>query len=264
MNLGQILDIVNFITNKEQSGNTFSPVQYNTMLPVADKELYDYYLGKVEEYQIPIRQARVSFESTQRITESLRPFKKVNPCLLVGSDGVAILPSDYQQISYFGNFVYSVNGCETTVTPVSVNVLTSEQFIKMKGSMAYTPTQEYPIVDFQNTFCRFAPVNLQSVEICYYIKPITPVYDYYIDANGDNIYLPQGTTHRLLVGEEYPRTGQTYVVGVNTDITGQSVELLWNDIDQLKIVRRLLGFIGINLSDQMVENYAAMKIERGS
>ena len=93
------------------------------------------------------------------------------------------------------------------------------------------------------------PNNITSAEFTYLRKPLTPVYDYYIDANANEVYLLTGTSHTLTT-DETGSAGQT-----SGTVTSLTVELDWDELFHVVFCNEVLSRVGINLKDGMVEQY---------
>lgn len=94
-----------------------------------------------------------------------------------------------------------------------------------------------------------------NTTILYYMKyPDTPVYDYYIDVNGQYQYLAVGEVHKWTTGE-IDSSGVTRTTG-DPDYTSTTVELEWKDQDKLKISSKILRYMGIHLDEGEVLQYA--------
>jgi len=223
MNLQEILDFINYVSNKEQSGKTFSPNQFNTLLPIVSTELF--------------KQKYKHFEDTQEITDDLSAFKVwmgkdgVMP-LEIDSNGYALLPTDYfHYSSILYKQVTSNPDCSISIKNRPVDILTDAQWDSRLSCPITQPSLKYPIANFQNNFIRFAPKNIGFVDFVYLKEPIIPVYAYTIDSLTDAVvYDP-----------------------IN------SVQLDWGDDSHIEICNLLLVKIGINLKEANLFQYATMK-----
>ena len=235
MNLGEIYKLINFITSKEQSGNTFSPLEFNSTIKYIVQLLYN------EEID--------HFAETGSIGDILSPYMVemggMNAPLSVDVNGIAVTPQDYQdKISMF----YKDNFDNRPVIMLDDKSV----FDNLLSGTLKKPTHKHPTCVFLNAYIKFAPIDLQFVDFTYFKKVETPVFDYYFDSNGEFIYLPQGMSYTLKAGEEGSQ-GQT--TGV---VKSLSIELLMPDKIHVKIVSKLLSVIGINLSNADIVNYSEL------
>jgi len=263
MNLGQILRIINYIANKEQSGNTLTQGELNDILPKSNLELFKKKIGLPEEYKVSVPTSRIAYEVTQRLTGDVQPFKTLmgdtTTPLMVDANGYAVIPSDYYYVSYIGyNLVTNTASCGVGIEEEDVDILTDAQWRARLSNSITAPTKKHPIANFGNGTIRFRPRDLQRVEFAYLRYPTTPYYDYYIDAYDEYIFLPADSTHTLLEGQE-GSAGQP----VGTTVTSLTVELEWDDVCKLEIINFILDDIGINLREGQLEQYAQVEQVQG-
>jgi hypothetical protein len=102
----------------------------------------------------------------------------------------------------------------------------------------------------------------KTTSILYYMKyPTTPVYDYYIDVNGNYQYLAEGATHVWTTGEKDSQ-GNTKTTG-DPNYSSLTIECEWKDQDKLAITSKILRYMGIHLDEGEVLQYAQeMKTEQ--
>jgi hypothetical protein len=258
-----ILDYCNFVANKEQSGNTLTPVEFNKVLQVCNLKYFKKKVGLPEEYQPGMPLPRQQFEITQSNSDSLSPFKKfmgqndTDP-LYIDSAGYATLPSDYYYHSSC-SYIEAINkpDCTPELKPRIVEVVTDAQWDVIMSSPIRPPSKKYPIMNYQSGFIRFAPVDLKQVSFIYLRYPTTPCYDYYIDAYGGYIYLQEGQKYTLQTGEQ-GSSGQT-----SGTVTSLSRELEWNEIGKIDIANLVLQHIGINLREGQLFQYSEKVLKEG-
>lgn len=155
-------------------------------------------------------------------------------------------------LSDSGNCDYSINFElyeDDGELPV-IDVVTDEEWITRRYDELTKPTAEYPICMIADGNIYVAPKAVNNIFLYYLRQPTDPFFDYYIDANLNIVPMAVGTSHTLGAGEEY-RDGTT--TGAKTSTT---VELEWEDIDQIKILHRLLAKLGVSMDEQLVAQYA--------
>ena len=224
MDLSQILSFVNYITNKEQSGRTLTVSEYNLLLPFVSQELFK---KKKKEYDT----------NRKELADNLSRYKVwmgengVSP-LIIDVNGYTPIPADYDRYSSMTYKMVTNNpDCKPTVKNRPVDILTDSQWESRLSNSISKPTLKYPVCNFQDTFIRFMPVNLQMVDFIYLRKPVDPYY---------------ATT-------QDPLTDEAIYDPVN------SVELDWGVSNHLAICWMLLQKIGLNLSEQQVLQYSELK-----
>jgi hypothetical protein len=257
-----IYKYVLFLANKAVTGNNPSPEDFNIALNASNLKHFKKKTGIPEEYRVGMPISRQSFEVTQIITDDVLPFKihmgdQNTPPLSVNSNGYADIPSDFFYPSALSHKYFPNTDCTGSYILRPIDVLTDSQWDHIAGSAIRMPTLMYPACNFQNGVIRFLPKDIQRVDFVYLKLPETPVYDYYINADGEHIYMIPGESHVLLTGEQ-GSAGQT-----SGTVTSLSVELEWHDINKLDIVSLILSNLGINQREISLQQYAEMNKQTG-
>lgn len=254
MNLGQIRNYVDYICNKEQTGQTLTVEQINTVYPVVNNKLLDYYLGPKKKQ---IGQPDVVYEESQFNTEALRPFKKtIDYVSIVG--GIMQYPADYLYPSGFLTYSFENNGCTSTVNANALEIVTDDQFRLRQNHSIIMPTTKDPIVCLKADHLKILPLSITGATFEYIKKQIDPVFDYHFNAQEQEVYLPAGTSYQLKTGE-IGSAGQ--IAGAT--VISKSVELEWLDMSTLMFIKILLKEIGVNLSDSRLMQYSTQQIQQG-
>jgi hypothetical protein len=240
MNLGQIFKLVDFIANKDQTGDTITPDQFSdAILPAVNIMFFKKKYGLPEDYQPGQPIPRQAWELTQKMSDDLRKFKEVNPALIINSNGVASIPADYVHRSLITKTYIPYTGANPKTT--TVEVLTDSEAGERRGNSITGPTIKNPFCVFQKNYIQFYPSNLQSVEFTYLRLPKTPFFDYTI-ANDQYIFLPAGQFHN----------GTVLPAGTPS----RTVELEWPEETHIDFVMRIMSFVGINLREDQLINFA--------
>ena len=238
MNLQELLDYLNFVINKEQSGNSLKPKNYNTLLYVSNIEYFNKKFGLPEEYRPGHPFPSQAWETTQNMTDSLRKFKVKlgydNTPLVISSNGKADIPANYAHYSSLRYNLAINENCDSTISMRSIDILTDAQWADRVGSSINPPSYEYPICMFQNNYIQFLPLDLKFVEFTYLRFPETPSYIYTVDSYDNIVY-----------------------DAIN------SIQLEWEDNDIMNIAKLILSKIGINLRETSIVNYAEMQKQMG-
>jgi thymidylate synthase len=94
-----------------------------------------------------------------------------------------------------------------------------------------------------------------STSILYYLKyPNTPILDYYIDVNGNYVYLAEDEVHTWTTGEK-DSSGNTKTTG-DADYISLTTEMEWKDQDKIDISHRILRTMGVEIGEKEVFEYA--------
>lgn len=240
MNLGQVFKLVNFISNKDQTGDTITPEQFSEIiLPAVNIMFFKKKYGLPEDYQPGQPIPRQAWELTQKISDDLRKFKEIQPAWLIDSAGISQIPSDYVHRSSITKTYIPYTGAQPKT--VVVEELTDSEAASRRSNSITGPTVKNPFCVFHKNYIQFYPSNLQSVEFVYLRLPKTPFFDYTI-ANDEYIFLPQGQFHN----------GTVLPAGTPS----RTVELEWPEETHIDFVNRIMEYVGINLREDQLINFA--------
>lgn len=185
-------NFVNDLANKSQSGNAFSPTQYNLCLQFVDYIIMNVKYGLPSQYTrgvpIPIQGWELSQENTDALSQ-LKVYLggKGKPQLKVDNNGFANKPADYMHLSSMAYLTYDADSNEVR-NPISV-VKDGDWDVRLSDELT-KPSYEYPCCRIQNTYYEFRPKNLGYVDYVYLRQPIPAVLAYTIDANSNIVYDP--------------------------------------------------------------------------
>jgi hypothetical protein len=241
MNLQELLDFINFIINKEQSGKYVSPSQYTLLLISGSYKFFKKYFDVPEEYQIGMPMSRIQWEITDVVREKLSRFwvamDSVNALTL--TQGFAEKPTNMFFTDYF-----------TSPTGGVGSFRKGYQFDSQKNNVVTSPTEVNPIGTIRGGNLEFAPSSMETVNFYYLRRPLDPYFDFYVDDNDNVIYLKPGETS--------PASGATPASHASL-----SVELDW-DIDCiLDIIEIILEDIGVGINRSEIVQYANQKQVKG-
>jgi len=277
----QILGLINYIANKEQSGKTLKPEQYNLLLP-AD-------CIKFAQLQ------RKEYEKTQEVTNAIKHLKVSDSNLTVNAGtGIASVPTNYE---YGGQLWYN----DSVPQRRKIDLVTDAEFNLRMGSPLRKATVKKPFGKLVGSSLYFEPKSLGSnVKFSYLKVHTTPVLDYYIDTNdiaiyfsdptdvaawsagsydsGDTVYYASNghyykantttveiPTHsdwdidedysHTLTGDELGSSGQT----ASTIVDSLTIEMDWRDTEKLIISDMLLERIWPNLKKMELAQYVELQ-----
>lgn len=127
--------------------------------------------------------------------------------------------------------------------------VTDEEWGQRRKDALTKPTEEYPIAKIADGKIYTLPISLGNVILYYLRTPATPYFDYYTDANLNIQPLAEDESYTLKTNEDYHGT-------TSGTIASETVELEWADIDQIKILHRILAKLGVSMDEQLVAQYA--------
>lgn len=229
MTVSQIYTTILHQLRKESKGLAVSPDAFTDLLRVESLALFNEYYK--------------SFEAVQEVTDALRPFKLTSALSFTADgqtqSGKSTLPVDYKHVS----------AIETTAGR-RVDIVTEEEWVERRLDSITAPSVYYPIARIAGESIFILPAGITTATLYYLKTPTDPFFDYYIDANGNIMPLAVGATYTLQAGEVY-RDGTT--AGLKTSVT---VELEWEDNEQIKIMEGILAKLGASMNEQLVAQLA--------
>jgi hypothetical protein len=155
----------------------------------------------------------------------LSPFLSDPTALVIDGDGLVNTPNDlFQTVS----ITHTVAGLDYEITRVE-----QDRVANNLTSSIEAPDAKYPIYTQLRTKLQFYPKNLATATITYLIEPADMVWGY------------------------------TIVSGRPVYNAGTSVQPLWKDMDMNEIIYLALSYIGVNLKDPEVSQFANVKTQTG-
>lgn len=232
MTLGEIYNLIEFITNKDFDGNIITPERFNQLIKVVNIDLFRQKYGIPEEYQpgrpVPNEYADITLKNT----DDLKAFKERLAARAVTS-GVMLYPDDYahlQTVVY--NYSKTINGVATTL-PKQVEILREAEFASREGNYTKMPTTANPIAVMRSDGIHIRPITITECDMNYYRFPVDPEFAY---TQGD---------------------------GYITYDAVNSVETEWPADEHLTLARMILQMIGVNLRADDIVNYSELKLKEG-
>jgi hypothetical protein len=263
MTLQEGLDYCNIVLAKDQSGNTLSPVQYNTLLKAVNDELFeDKYLDFVKNKALPI-------DLQVRLLNS-SPIKKfvTNWDGQVPVAGKVNMPTDAR---YPAAIIAHVDGEMRNVElhdEISFNIL--------KTSVLHRDVTRNPIAIQRDRRWEFIPNNVSLVDVAYFRDPSVPYYDTAIDANDNIVYLQvgyylvetatpdyydvyydNGVASVLISSGVYYDKAETG--GIGTVVQPLTTELEWERSIHVVFFNKILERMGINVQNPAIPQYTNQK-----
>lgn len=212
ININETKEYVEFLARKYQSGGSFTPKQFNLVVPNIVRDLVRKYYGVPEEYQVGNPQPHISYEITSLVKDYLSAIKPKVKIEVV--NGIALLPTDYihrsaARVTAYSNELlqeYQNDDCcddlvQTPKKPTTISVskvypitfLTDSQFDSALNSVSRKPTIQYPIARMEAGTIEIAPRSITEFEFSYIRYPKKPVWAFTNNANGTVSYNPTGS-----------------------------------------------------------------------
>ena len=233
MNNDELFELLNFILNESETGNAITPEDRGMLLKAAS---WEFFRALVKNY-----------EDNQEVTDSIEPFK-VHAANIPFVLGVGTRPADYYR---HGGSLY-LDTIDGVIYKRKVDIVTDLEWNDRLSSYLTRPTLKNPILKFADGLMYIQPITITLILMDYINTPDEPEYDYYFDADGNLVYMPEGTSRNLAIGEVY-RTGET--VGNFNSI---SVELPYTENDKLLVGSIILEKMGVNLKAGEIVEFSSM------
>ncbi len=236
MNLGEIKQYCNFISNSDETGGDFKPDLFNMFIKVVNNEYYE------QQYKNYF-QAKIQGINDLINSSPLRVF-----IIKEKTDGVGLglypLPVDFRYV-----LALSVNflaGGSNIYKPVEI--LESEQIDSRINDLLSPPIDEFPIGVILDDSIQVYPNATFHGKFIYLKNPAVPIYDYCISSDDEEIYMPPGykivyvKSNTVLLDENgnivaYDVTHSTSPPGTYNSI---SVELEWDTKEHQNIANLLV------------------------
>jgi hypothetical protein len=240
VNVYKVYKAVEYLVNKDQMGNMFTPEQFNMLSEMCTLDLFKLRMGLPENYVLGAPVSKMSPDLTQKMTDDTRQWK-VNMSypdaqLMLDSYGRATIPSNYLRVDAIRYREPATSICDTDNTPVSVDVVTESQLGDRLFDALKRPTTRNPVCIFYSSTIVFHPANLGSVDFVYFRKP--------------NVAYLKTTINETTDEWEYTPSG--------------SIDFDFPDDMFVDIVRQTLSYVGIHLRSQDIYQYAEQSKAKGN
>jgi hypothetical protein len=243
MNLNEIYEYLNALIGTEDLGGDFSLKEFNHLIK---SENISFFKDKVEELYTNQRGQALNPDIIYS-TKMLRKFIKEDT--VTPTAGTITLSS-------LTSYAYFISAHTTTAYNGMIRnipLVTHETFHDLLTNLLAKPLKKNPVCVIDDESLRIKPSNITSVVINYFRFPTTPLYDYYVDANDNVVYLAVGGSHTLTAGE----TGSSG--GTSGTVTSSTVELEYPIDLHAEFLNRLIGRLGLPKRDQLLLQSSTME-----
>jgi len=243
MNLSEIYETSNYISNKHKSGNAFTPNQFNSLIELLNRPFFK---KKVEESGYFENRQSMSYNDALRGSKNLHKF--------IINETIAIAGGT----TY--TFAYPLGGSDAD-TDVPMDVITEAEYHDRIGDSVMAPAADCPVIMERGDNLEIKPDSIVNVNLSYYRYPNDPFLDYYVDVNGLRQWLGAGASHTW-VTSEIDSSGTTHTTG-DADWSSLTVELEYGEDMHMDFLNEILSRVGIRLKEPTITQYAeAMKVEQ--
>lgn len=232
MTLFEQWELVNYIANKDYGGNIIEPDRFKQICVVANIDLFKVKMGLPEDFQPGQPFFRQYLDAVQRLTDETRFLHKRVSAQAVAS-GIVSYPSDYfgfDAMRY--GYQRQVDG-EATVLWKPVEILTEDEFSDRAGNWTKKPSTKNPVGVLRSDGIHIYPDTITQVDFAYVRYPVDPVFAY----NQETGYI--------------------------TEDAGSSTQYEWPIHLHRDLTMMILGYVGINIREQQLEQYAEQHKAQG-
>lgn len=225
MTIDEVHKFIDFIAKKSNAGGYITPAEKDLLLNRAQTQYFNKLYGNQNDYRYDRPVPKITYAVTEKISNSLSPFLSDPTALTIDSNGQVNTPTDlFQTVS----ITHTISGVDYEVTRVE-----QDRVANNLSSSIEAPDAKYPIYTQLRTKLQFYPKNLATATIIYLKKPVDMVWAY-TTVNGRPVYNPT-----------------------------LSVQPEWKDMDMNEIIYLALSYIGVNLKDPEVSQFANIKTQTG-
>lgn len=174
MDVNELKIFIEAIANRDQTGNSLTPDEFNSYLARANEDKFRIETG-IREVQTPI-----FFQSNQTSTDAMRPF--IVPASLPVTNGIFTIPADYR---HFLSMRYVAPSSRNRI----ITALNTNEFDAILDDPVTIPTEEHPYATQRSDIVEVAPASISLVRFTYLKKPPIPFWGFTI-INDEAIYDP--------------------------------------------------------------------------
>jgi hypothetical protein len=269
MTVNEILTLVNFIINKETTGDALNPDNYNVLLQEVNVSMFNEYWGQYQQLLV--------MKGNDLLSNSpLTPFIEVATITVDPANGMASIPTDFIEgfaatVNQTGQKIDLVSPMEAYYRNSSVMTIpaTNRNYGFINGSQLQcfpyklstgTSTEELIPVTFSYLRLPLQPVYDYCQSATTYKRIFMPASSYLIYSGGVWSLYQDAVSHPQLLTANVTKTGAGTTSPAYTSLT---VELEWRENMHPLFVSRVLSKVGINLSEQGVTQYAELLKKEG-
>ena len=225
MTIDQVYKFIDFTIKKSNAGGYLTPDEFNLIINRAQIQYFNKLYGNQNDYRYDRPVPKIAYALTEKISNSLSVFLSDSTVLTIDANGQTTIPNDlFQTVS----ITKTIDGIENEITRVEqdrvANNLTSEYD---------APDTKYPIYSQLRTKFQFYPKNLATANLYYLRKPTDMVW-------------------------AYTTVSQRPVYDA-----ANSVQPLWKSMDMNEIIYIALSYVGVNLKDGELSQFAQLKTQTG-
>lgn len=230
MTLFEQWELVNYIANKDYGGNVIQPDKFGQLVKLVDLDLFKVKMGLPEDYQLGAPLSRQYLDATQRLTDETR-FLKAREAAQAVASGIVAFPADYFRFNAIRyGYQRQVDGSPKVIWK-PVDPLTEDEYSDRAGNSIKEPTAKNPVCVIRSDGIHIYPTTIVQVDFTYIKYPVAPNF--------------------------------VYVQETGYITAGASTEYEWPTHLHRDLTMMILSYIGINLREQQLEQYAEQHKAQG-
>lgn len=179
MNVDQVYSIMRFIARKNQL-ESLSPAEFQYAFNSAQRNYYDFLVGRIEQYRYDRPLPRVGLAMTDNVVSRLTPFQLESTISLVS--GAATKPVNFNKL------LSMLTPNDYRVYRVEENRLSE----RIKDSIDPIDEPNAFYVETKTSWVVY-PSTIANVRVKYLRLPVDIVWNYTIDGQGRPVYNPTGS-----------------------------------------------------------------------
>lgn len=222
MTVDKVYNILKFIVRKNQLGS-LPPSEFEYAFNTAQRNYYDFLVGRIEQYQYGRPIPRVGLAMTDNVMSRLLPFKYIGDLAITPVSGLAIKPLGVNKIIT----IYNAN-------KYRVYRLEEDRLAERLHDSIDPISEKNAFYIEDKNFITVYPENLLYCRMHYLKVPVDVVWGYTIDSQGRPVYNP-----------------------------GTSVQPEWLENDYDEIIARAAKIIGVSLKEPIDIQYGQQVIQTG-
>ena len=211
MTLSELLSFVNFVANKEKSGNTLIPEQYNILLEAVNLDFFrkEYEEAKKLALQLNVRLGSVIFKSG-----ALTVFRERETGVTVTAGAITV--SDLAQTYVY--WISMITTYESVRRPVEF--VSDVELEDRLTNLLAKPIEYYPAAIDNGDKILIYPGDITTVDFTYLRMPAQPVYSWIQDAYDRGRYLEADFYTLTITADANPTNTQTHGFTINYNAEG--------------------------------------------
>lgn len=224
-------ELTNYIANKDYEGNVISPEDFKRLAKVANIDLLKIKMGLPEDFMLGQPLTRQHFDANKNMTNDTR-FLRTRHTNDAIANGRWVYPGNYLVIDTMRHKVSkTIDGAAQDIWR-RIDPVTESKLTDRLSSYIKKPTLWDPVRVMRADAIYVYPETITTAEVIYVRYPTSPNFTYIAEQG----YITQGPN---------------------------PTEFEWGANLHNDLMRIILGYIGINIRDQVLLGYAEQKKQEG-